>query len=541
MAEDIRTLIMRLQSTQYVRDMQKARKETDRMSRSSERLESQNGNIKNSNRSMVGSFGKIGGAIAAAYATRRIIDFSVESIKAASAAEETANKFATVFASMGSGAEQAAQTYAKNFDVASSTAKRLLGNTGDLLVGFGFSEGAALDLSQQVNTLAGDLASFTNIEGGTARASEALTKALVGETEQAKALGIVIRQGTREYKERVKQIMATNGVSILQAKAMANLEIAVEQSQKAQGDYNRTQESTANLMKSTNEAAKGATESFGSFLKTVLPVNKGLKLTRDALKGVGDQFEEVNRIFGEADIRESNLALFGLLGDFDASYAGEAAQKRALQISRERREEREKLVTQERRLVQETEARATATQRMIAVMLKEQEALKARQKAQDDARKRAREAETRRTEPLRDLERQLKLQRMINKGREREAYIQRQVWAVTRGRTLSQKELNRVMELSGQIFDAMRSKRGVKEEQPQEISQVSRSLRLAGAALSGSAEAARTRVGAGATVEEDIERNTKMTAKNTEQMTKDIRRMSQRRPAPANFGRRGSR
>ena len=81
-----------------------------------------------------------------------------------------------------------------------------------------------------------------------------MTKAVLGETEAAKALGIVIRQGTSEYQDRWKEIQRTTGVSVLQAKALTNIEIATRQSTKAIGDFARTQKSTANQLRQAEEA-----------------------------------------------------------------------------------------------------------------------------------------------------------------------------------------------------------------------------------------------------------------------------------------------
>ena len=181
--------------------------------------------------------------------TLPILALGAATVKMASDFEETDSKFKQVFSSIEDKAESVAQTFKDSFGLSGKAAKTLLSDTGDLLVGFGFSEEAALELSKQVNELAVDLASFTNFAGGTEGASKALTKALVGETESAKSLGIVIRQGTKEYKDRVAAIQKTNGVSILQAKALANLEIAVSQSTKALGDFNRTQDEFANRMR----------------------------------------------------------------------------------------------------------------------------------------------------------------------------------------------------------------------------------------------------------------------------------------------------
>ncbi len=209
---------------------------------------------------------------------------SKSAIEAASSAEETASKFDAVFDTIVKGSNEVADAFAKDFRLASSTSRELLSATGDILVGFGFTEQAALDLSNTTNRLAADLASFTNMQGGTARASQALTKLLVGETEQAKALGIVVRQNSDEYKGLVKEIMSTQGATLLQAKALAGLEIATRQTQKAQGDFARTMNSPANLMRFAAETAKTLREEFGAMLIDGLNVRAMLTRLAEGFK-----------------------------------------------------------------------------------------------------------------------------------------------------------------------------------------------------------------------------------------------------------------
>ena len=218
---------------------------------------------KTAEKNMIPSWLKIGAVILAA---RKAWNFATEAKNAARDAEETRNKFEVVFSSMRKEAVQTAKEFAKSFGVASSTAQELLGNTGDLLVGFGFAEDAALDLSSQVNSLAQDLASFTNFSGGAAGASSALTKAILGETESAKSLGIVIRQNTKEFRSEVDATRKAQGLTEQQAKAIVILKQAYEQSGKAIGDYARTKDSLANVERRANEQYKEMQEELGKGL-----------------------------------------------------------------------------------------------------------------------------------------------------------------------------------------------------------------------------------------------------------------------------------
>ena len=181
----------------------------------------------------------------------------------ASAAEEVDSKFAAVFKTTIKTARAVAVDLANSFDLAESTSKSMLANTGDLLVGFGFTGDAALAMSKDVNTLALDLVSYSNFSGGAEGASLALTKAILGESESAKALGIVVRQGTSEFKDNIAAIMETRGVTLLQAKAIEILRIATEQSQTAIGNYVDTQDEVANRTRKATEAFKAAKEEIG--------------------------------------------------------------------------------------------------------------------------------------------------------------------------------------------------------------------------------------------------------------------------------------
>lgn len=183
----------------------------------------------------------------------KTIGFLKDSTMAAIDAQETFSKFDAVFSEMGDAAENAAKQFQDSFDLASVTAKKMLSDTGNLLTGFGATQEQALNLSVQVNTLASDLASFTNYSGGAEGASRALTKALLGERESLKLLGIVIREEDINIKLAQKGQENLTGNALNLAKAQATLEIALEQGKNAIGDYARTHDSAANTLKRAGE------------------------------------------------------------------------------------------------------------------------------------------------------------------------------------------------------------------------------------------------------------------------------------------------
>lgn len=216
------------------------------------------------------SFVNTGNIIKTVFASAAVIGIArvgKSLIKAASDAEETNNKFRVTFRGLEDSARQAADVLTSSYGFANQEAEKLLSNTGDLLTGFGFQRDAALDLSLNVQKLARDLGSFNNVS--TDRASESLTKALLGEVESLKSLGIVIQQGTKDYRDRLAAIVADTGATELQAKAQLNYQIALEQSGNALGDFFRSSESFANAQKTLDERTKDLREELG---KNLLPI-----------------------------------------------------------------------------------------------------------------------------------------------------------------------------------------------------------------------------------------------------------------------------
>lgn len=210
------------------------------------------------------------------FVTAPLLGLAAASVKVASDAEETFSKFGVVFRDLSKESENVASNLQKNFGLSSVQAKQLLGDTGDLLTGFGFTQKSALDLSSQVNELAVDLASFTNFSGGAEGASKALTKALLGERESIKSLGISILD--EDVKARVL-LNTQKGLTFeteRQAKAYATLQIAQEQSKNAIGDYARTSGGLANVARRLGARITDLGVSFG---KILIPI-----VTKAALK-----------------------------------------------------------------------------------------------------------------------------------------------------------------------------------------------------------------------------------------------------------------
>jgi len=253
----------------------------------------QTNNVASSAKGLVKSLLPVAGA---AIVFQKLAKFTAESAKAASDAQEITSKYNTIFKSVANESEAMAKQLADDFGLAGSTAMELLGNTGDLLTGFGLTAEEALNLSDQTNRLAVDLASFSNAQGGAAAVSAALTSAYTGEREALKTYGIVISEEMVKT-EMLKQ--AKEGLtfaSTQQAKISATLTLAQKQSTNAIGDYSRTSDSAANVSRKLTETIKESKEIFGAYaLEGITPVKSAFIGLIDSMNNAMRSARELNK------------------------------------------------------------------------------------------------------------------------------------------------------------------------------------------------------------------------------------------------------
>jgi len=212
-------------------------------------------------------------AIAAvALASFALFKLGKASLKLASDFAEVEQKFNVVFKSIQDEANKTADNLAENFGLSNKAAKQLLGGTGDLLTGFGFADKAALDLSNKVQELAVDLASFNNLQGGATRASEILTKALLGERDSLIAVGAKILEADLQQRLLINGTNKLTGVALLAAKAEATFALILEQTIKAQDDFARSSGSLENQQKTLASRIEDLQVAIG---KNLIPVMQG--------------------------------------------------------------------------------------------------------------------------------------------------------------------------------------------------------------------------------------------------------------------------
>lgn len=212
-------------------------------------------------------FGKVLGTVAVIAAAS-----GLAMIKLASDFEEADQKFGVVFQGVSDKASIMRTNLVRDFGLSTTAATELLSATGDLLTGFGFTDDAALSLSNKVQELSVDLASFNNLQGGAARASDIVTKALLGERDSLVSLGVKISEADLQQRLLINGHKELTGVALRAAKAEATFQLILEQTTKAQGDFGRSSQSLANLTKTATARLDDLATKFGTKLLPVTTV-----------------------------------------------------------------------------------------------------------------------------------------------------------------------------------------------------------------------------------------------------------------------------
>lgn len=229
----------------------------------------------------VNSISKLGFALG--MLGRKAIEFGQDSIGVFSDLQEETQKFGIVFAGVNKGAEAVVKDLMDNFGQSELSARKMMALTGDMLTGLGLGSRDVLDLSAAMAKMGADIASFSNYAGGAEGATYALTKAMLGETEQAKMLGVAIKTDTPEFRKLEKQAIST-GIYIKElgrtftastaqeAKAIAVAATIYEQKAHVLGDFARNQDSIANQSRTMANRLVELKATIGGFLDSVIRV-----------------------------------------------------------------------------------------------------------------------------------------------------------------------------------------------------------------------------------------------------------------------------
>lgn len=194
--------------------------------------------------SFTSSLKKIGTAIAGAFAVNQLIRFSKECLTLGSDLAEVQNVVDVTFPTMSKQIDTFAQNAVNSFGLSETMAKQFTGTFGAMSKAFGFSEKAALDMSETLTGLAGDVASFYNIDQGEAYTK--LKSVFTGETETLKDLGVIMTQSALDAYAMANGYGKVTAKMSEQEKVALRYRFVLDKLALAQGDFARTSDGWAN-------------------------------------------------------------------------------------------------------------------------------------------------------------------------------------------------------------------------------------------------------------------------------------------------------
>lgn len=143
-------------------------------------------------------------------------------------------KTAVVFEGQAASVRKWAAGAAASFGLTDDELAGLAAGFGDLLKPMGFTADQAADMSKKVVGLSGALSSWSGGTKGAAEVSDILAKAMLGERDGLKALGISISDADVQGRLAAKGQKDLTGAALEQAKALATQELIFEKSTDAQ-------------------------------------------------------------------------------------------------------------------------------------------------------------------------------------------------------------------------------------------------------------------------------------------------------------------
>lgn len=212
-------------------------------------------------------------------------------VEVASSVEEMQNKFDVVFGDMRDEVNKWAQEYSDAIGRNKDDIKTYLADQQNLLVGFGMTRKAGAEMAEQMTSLALDLASFGNMDETTS--VNAMTKAVMGESEAAKTLGAVLNDSTRAQAMATLGLKGTYDKLDQLTKMQVNYQAILQQSPDAIGDCQRSLDSYESTKKRYIAKLKEIKTIVGQFFlptyQKILSIGaKGLTMIRDWLQKLTD-------------------------------------------------------------------------------------------------------------------------------------------------------------------------------------------------------------------------------------------------------------
>lgn len=250
-----------------------------------------------------GKFKKIAGIIGGAIAFDQILDMA----EIGSDLAEVSNVVETVFTSMSDQVKTFSKDAMTQFGMSETMTMKYVGTLGSMARAFNFTEKEAYDMATTLSGLAGDVASFYNIDQ-----EEAFTKlksVFTGETESLKELGIVMTETALKEFALSQGIQTSIRDMSEQEKTALRYKFVLEKLSFAQGDFAKTSEGWANQMRIFTLQWESLKGTLGQgFIIVLTPVLQLLNMIISRITDVAKTWVEALRVMSSA---WSGFSFFG--------------------------------------------------------------------------------------------------------------------------------------------------------------------------------------------------------------------------------------
>ncbi|MGB7595762.1 MAG: hypothetical protein WBL80_09410 [Erysipelotrichaceae bacterium] len=191
-----------------------------------------------------GMFQGMAQAAVTAFSVYAIGKFIKSSIELSSKLAEVQNVVDVTFGQSATKINDFAQSASKAYGLSEYAAKKYTGVAGSMYKSMGFGADSASTMSIEMAKMAGDFASFYDLD--TDAAFEKIRSGISGETEPLKQLGINLSVANLEAYAMKKGITQAYGAMSQQNQALLRYNYLLDSTKDAQGDFSRTSGSWAN-------------------------------------------------------------------------------------------------------------------------------------------------------------------------------------------------------------------------------------------------------------------------------------------------------
>ncbi|MGX7417813.1 peptidase M23 [Carnobacterium gallinarum] len=247
-------------------------------------------------------------ALGAAVAGAGLLAVGTFAFNAASNTNESLNKVEVAFDDNANVVKKWSETTLDKIGLAKGTALDLAATFGDMSTSMGFNTSEAAKMSTGMVDLAGDLASFKNIDIN--RAYTALNGVFTGETEALKSLGIVMTQTNLQQFavssgaiQNEQDNLAVEKSSIAREKAQKTLNTAINKHGANSLEARDAQLKLQEVEKAANETADVSLSKLSQEEQVRLRYNYVLDKTKNAqgdFANTSDQAANATRVFTES-------------------------------------------------------------------------------------------------------------------------------------------------------------------------------------------------------------------------------------------------